>query len=401
MKLSVRFKNRCGKKAQTSTAKLVLVTNIPTPYRISFQNKLHENLKQIGAELVVLYSAPRESNRFWPTRWGDQVYPWKLLPGISFETSIWRGHFNPTIIQEVISLKPDWLLVGGAWNMPTVILLTAFRGLINCPVIAWVESNLQSVHYQRGIIPILRKTVLSRFDAFAVPNRRSVDYIAAQIGQNIETLHLPNTVDEKFWTEQPKEERSRIRENLDVDKDAVLFAVVAQLEDHKGVREAAKAFSRVQRQMEDIPISIVFIGDGSLKNELQSEWGQNSQMRFVGHQDPIQVRLWLWASDVFLLPTKNDPNPLSVIEAAFVGLPLVVSDQAGNAPELVNSETGILLSSPTVEHISKALVEMSRLPPENRIRMGKNALLLAEKEFSGETVAWALVKQLRRLLNNS
>lgn len=40
-------------------------------------------------------------------------------------------------------------------------------------------------------------------------------------------------------------------------------------------------------------------------------------------------------SDVFLLPSLSDPNPLSCIEALWAGLPMLISCHCGNYPEVV------------------------------------------------------------------
>ena len=41
------------------------------------------------------------------------------------------------------------------------------------------------------------------------------------------------------------------------------------------------------------------------------------------------------SADLFVLPSRHDPNPLSVVEALHSGLPVAVSEMAGNVEEAV------------------------------------------------------------------
>ena len=68
------------------------------------------------------------------------------------------------------------------------------------------------------------------------------------------------------------------------------------------------------------------------------------------------VKELLSICDIFILPTKQDPNPLSPIEASFMKKPLVISNFAGNCQELiVLNKNGLILNEINAVCIKEAL----------------------------------------------
>jgi glycosyltransferase involved in cell wall biosynthesis len=113
----------------------------------------------------------------------------------------------------------------------------------------------------------------------------------------------------------------------------------------------------------------------------------------LGQLPPEEVRRVLWASDAFVLNTRRDPNPLSAIEAAAAGLPIVMSAVAGNIRELVEaSNTGFVIRDPVDP--SEALHAVLAASDTELAEMGSRAVVLARSQFDASAVARSLVKQL-------
>ncbi|MDN4073669.1 glycosyltransferase family 4 protein [Fictibacillus terranigra] len=85
------------------------------------------------------------------------------------------------------------------------------------------------------------------------------------------------------------------------------------------------------------------VGEGEKEEELQAqsrELGLEDTVIFCGKRDDIPQLLA--KSDIFVLPSLLDNQPLSVIEAQIVGKPVIVSD-AGGLPEIVeHGVTGLV-----------------------------------------------------------
>jgi glycosyltransferase involved in cell wall biosynthesis len=126
---------------------------------------------------------------------------------------------------------------------------------------------------------------------------------------------------------------------------------------------------------------------------------QNGQLDVIltGHLHVNQIVQVLHDANIFILATKNDPNPLSVIEAAFAGLPLIISRLAGNAEELVKpGVNGFLLDEISSERIRETLSKTIMISEGDLLDMGKRSKDIATKGFVSSHIARSFIIQIFR-----
>jgi glycosyltransferase involved in cell wall biosynthesis len=313
----------------------------------------------------------------------EMAYPWEILPGISGHIGELPWHLNPTVISRLRRLKPQILFTAGGWNMPTALL--ASSRLLCGPMrrIFWSEGHADAVINPTGAVAWLRHRALRAWDAFAVPNQASADFLTAELGHTHPLLPLPNSVDDPFYTAARTLDKGQLRRQAGISADTTLFVCVAALEARKGVAELVAAMQLLAATHPDA--HLVLVGEGSLRHELQGSAPAN--VRLVGQQDRHTVRNWLAAADAFVLPTKRDSNPLVVIEAAFAGLPLIVSHKAGNQRELVQEGvSGLVIPAVEADAIAELLRTFCQMDAQTRVFLGNGALQLARRGFRQQTV---------------
>ena len=106
-----------------------------------------------------------------------------------------------------------------------------------------------------------------------------------------------------------------------------------------------------------------------------------SSVHLLGKQNDIPNILA--ASDVFVLASNWEGNPLAVMEAMAAGLP-VIATEVGGVPELVSSgEEGILVRAGDFSAFADAMQELLD-DPEKRTAMGHAARIRAFNEFRVE-----------------
>lgn len=135
----------------------------------------------------------------------------------------------------------------------------------------------------------------------------------------------------------------RMKENYSIkrpaNKKVVLFT--GRLVELKGVQYLISALSHLKRIRKDWVCWIV--GEGPLQNQLQNQskiLGLNQDVFFLGKRNDVPYLLSI--SDIFVLPSFFENQPLSVIEAQIAGKPVIVSD-AGGLPEMVeHGVTGLI-----------------------------------------------------------
>lgn len=139
------------------------------------------------------------------------------------------------------------------------------------------------------------------------------------------------------------------------------FAYVGRLLPEKGAVVAAAAAARAKAP-------IIFIGDGPAAAEIRTLCPAAEITGWLAPQDVFAI-LRDRAKTVLAPTLLPEPGPLTVYEAAAMGLPSIVSDRCG-ASERVSSASGIVVA-PTVDGFASA---MTRLADDNLVRsMGRTA----------------------------
>lgn len=165
----------------------------------------------------------------------------------------------------------------------------------------------------------------------------------------------------------------------------VLFVSVARMRPIKNQELLIKAFAHVANGN---PQAKLLLAGGSVfpvelnweasLRTLTATLGLENQVHFLGERSDIPELLT--ASDVFMLSSHSEGNPLSVMEAMSAGLP-VIATSVGGVPELL--EHGIHGFLTTPNDISAMADAMSSLlhSSETRQRMGTEASRHALENF--------------------
>jgi glycosyltransferase involved in cell wall biosynthesis len=371
---------------------LVVLTNIPTPYRTAFFDALAEAAACAGKRFHVLYCAKTEPGRHWPYDSAKMKHAHTVLRGFHPSLTGIHAHLNPGVLAELNLLKPDTLLLAGSWNTPTMLI----AGLnIYSPAprrFFWSEGHADAALHKTGLIAWLRRRVYRTFDGFAVPNTKSAEWAIAQAGSARPVVNLPNAIDAAFFKRPSSDARSQARQKLGLPVEGRVLVQVSALTERKGVLPLAQAFLGLS-ETDRAGACLVFVGEGRQRAELEGLAAQSAgAIRLLGQLPPEEVRQALFAADAFVLNTRLDPNPLSAIEASAAGLPVLMSAAAGNIHEIVEApNTGFVIRDPADS--TEALRAVLAASDEQLAAMGARAATNAQR-FDAMSVARSLIKQL-------
>jgi len=372
---------------------LVVLTNIPTPYRTAFFDALAEAAACAGKRFHVLYCAKTEPGRHWPYDPSKMKHAHTVLRGFHRSLTGIHAHLNPGVLAELNLLKPDTLLIAGSWNTPTMLVAGLNIYSPHPRRFFWSEGHADAALHKTGLIAWLRRRVYRTFDGFAVPNTKSADWALAQAGAPRPVVTLPNAIDAKFFARPSGNARAEARRALGIEGEGRVLVQVSALTDRKGVLELAKSFRALSPEARR-GAKLLFVGEGERRGELEALAVQSAgAVRVLGQLPPEEVRRVLWAADAFVLNTRLDPNPLSAIEAAAAGLPVVMSAAAGNVREVVEApNTGFVIRD--AADPSEALRAVLAASDQELAAMGARAAELARTQFDAPAVARSLIKQL-------
>ena len=372
---------------------LVILTNIPTPYRTAFFDALAEEAARAGRRFHVLYCAKTEPGRHWPYDASKMRHPHTVLRGFHPAVAGIHAHLNPGVLAALNRLKPDTLLVAGSWNTPTMLIAGQLLPWPATRLFFWSEGHADAALHKGGMIAWLRRRIYRSFDGFAVPNKKSAEWALAQSGGSQPIFTLPNAIDAKFFARPSSTSRAEARRHLGLEGRGRVLVQVSGLIRLKGVVELAESFLALPPTSRH-GAKLLFVGEGDLRARLDTLAAKSDgAIRLLGQLPPEEVRRVLWAADAFVLNTRLDSNPLSAIEAAAAGLPVVMSSAAGNVHEIVEApQAGLVISNPSDP--SETLRALLAAPESELAEMGARAAEVARIQFDAPAVARSFLAQL-------
>jgi glycosyltransferase involved in cell wall biosynthesis len=139
----------------------------------------------------------------------------------------------------------------------------------------------------------------------------------------------------------------------------------------------------------------MWIGSGNdlqVCQRLAADLGVGDNVRFTGIVDDITEHLT--ASDLFILPSVEDPFPLACLHAAEAGIPIVCFEDAGGMPEFTARGAGRAVPLKSVAAMSRATLDYARDIAARR-RDGAAGKQLVDGEFTITTIGPQLLHYIR------
>jgi glycosyltransferase involved in cell wall biosynthesis len=262
---------------------------------------------------------------------------------------------------------------------------------------AWTHRVPATVHTFHGHLltgyfsPAKTRVVVNVERALARPTTRLVavgaqvrdELLEAGVGRRSQYVVVPPGTN---FPSVPTRDDARRRLSLPLDASVVTF--VGRL---TGVKRPGRFVDAAIRLAATRPaVHFLVAGEGELLDSLREQARPlGDRIRFLGWcSDVEQVYA---ASDVVMLTSDNEGMPVSLIEAAAVGIPAVTT-RVGSAPEVVlDGVTGLVTAADTAELADAA----GRLLDDDQLRqrLGDAARLRASEKFG----AARLVDDMARL----
>jgi glycosyltransferase involved in cell wall biosynthesis len=154
----------------------------------------------------------------------------------------------------------------------------------------------------------------------------------------------------------------------------VMVARFTSFKDHETI---VRAFAEL-----DIPAHLQLVGDGPTRaatERLVDRLNIRDRVEFPG--DRNDVTQLLCRADVFVLASRLDNLPISILEAMRAGLPVIASDVGGISELVVHGETGLLVPPFSVAPMARALTDLL-VNKGKRLRLGRSGRARYEMRFS-------------------
>ena len=111
-------------------------------------------------------------------------------------------------------------------------------------------------------------------------------------------------------------------------------------------------------ELRDVDVRFEIVGDGVSRESLQElarQLGVLDRVTFHGFVNPNRKYEILAGCDVFALTSHHEGFPLTLLEAMYLGLPLIATESGGHMDYFVDREHGILLRTRNVQELAQAI----------------------------------------------
>ena len=240
-----------------------------------------------------------------------------------------------------------------------------------------------------GLIVLVEKVLARRTTTIvAVGERVRDEVLAARIGEPDRMVAIAPGV-----AEPPAADRLAVRASFDIAAEASLVLFVGRLTSVKRVDRLLEAFTEV---LESVPAAVLVVaGEGDRLEALTaSASALGGSVRFIGWQADVH-RLYAMA-DVMVIASDNEGMPVTLIEAAMMGVPAVTTDVGSASEVVVEGVTGRVVL-PDARSLAAGLVDV--LTNEGRrAEMGQAARARARSLFGADRLLADHAELYRQLL---
>ncbi len=238
------------------------------------------------------------------------------------------------------------------------------------PAVVYTEHSLWNK--ASVAIRVLNRAGIARDSSLIVVSQAAHEALPAALrGRARVIVHGLDTQMADALLSQRESMRVDVRAELGVPDDRVLLLTVANLRPEKGYDVLLDAVRLLADR--DVPVHVGAVGWGPLEDELRDRrdaLGIADRLQFLGQRDDV-LRL-LAGSDAFVLASRQEGLPVSLMEATSMGMPIVATAVGGVPQVIADGVDGLIVPPGDPARLADALQRIVS-DPHLRHRLGRAA----------------------------
>lgn len=361
--------------------KILLIANIPSPYRVDLFYYLQTHIKQY--EFHVMYCAKEADNRCWnvdDAKLSNTIFiKTKAIP-IKRKYDIKHIYFPENISKKLTEMSPDVVI---AWEYnPVAIMAMLWCKLHGKKYINLTDGTLYSERNINFIQKINRKIIAKGCDAAIASSTKAK-----------EKLEAWNVSDKKIFISLLTVDTSVYSEAVRKPIEGRLLYVGSMIE-RKGLDLLISALEYVKEEF-----CLHIVGNGT-EDEVQTLKKQIEKanlpgtVEFCGFKQDKDLLEEYQCASAFILPTREDCFGLVLLEAACMGTPVITSKYADGAYDIITENVnGAIIDPYNAEEFGNTITSVLQKPEKY-----KADEKLFDK-FSFESVSKGYIDAIEYVLN--
>jgi glycosyltransferase involved in cell wall biosynthesis len=343
-------------------------------------------------DLTVFYCSDQGARSYLDSEFGRTVawdvpllegYRHRVLPNLRRGGRVegFTSLVNPGIVAALKAGRFDALWLH-SYHYVTHCLAVAGARLAGTPILYRTESSLTyDRHVERPatvrlLKPLLLRALFSQVRCYLSIGSLNTEFYLHHGVRSEDVFQVPYSVDNDFFAEQAarhRPHRRRLRAELGIDPDAVVFLFPAKMTPLKRPLDALRAYRRVPAARK----ALLLAGDGELRAEAEryAERHRLDGVRFLGFVNQSELPRVYATSDVLLRPdgvSRGDWG-LTVNEAMASGLAVIATDRIAASADLVEpGGNGLVVRHGDLDDLARAMAALAA-DPEGCRRMGRRS----------------------------
>jgi len=248
---------------------------------------------------------------------------------------------SPSEIEEAVHaeldrIQPDAVAVPG-WSYPGALTALRWCGQRRTPAVTMAASARRDFT-RRWWKEQVKKRVVRHFSAGLVGGARHEAYLQ-ELGISADRVFLGyDVVDNNHFCEGAQ--RARAEEDARREQFSLpdrYFLSVSRFVPKKNLPRLIMAYARYRRRAPNPPWDLVLVGEGPERSSIEREIREGIQehVHLPGFKPYEELPIYYGLADAFVHASTREQWGLVVNEAMAAGLPVLVSEQCGCAPDLV------------------------------------------------------------------
>lgn len=376
--------------------RLAVVVSHPIQYHSPWFRQLSKRM-----ELTVLYMHRQDASGQALAGF-DVEFEWDidLLEGYSFRwlenvarrpgASAFSAFDTPQVFDIIRYGRFDAVLVFG-WYQKSSLQTLAACWRYGVPVIMRGDSqlNTQRPWWKTCVKTPAYRWFLPRLNAHLYTGVRNRVYLEHYGVPHERLFFAPHFVDNEFFRARAEAavdtaRHVAVRKELGIPQEAFVVLFVGKLVAKKRPSDFVQACLRILASAQEVDLHAILVGDGPLRGELEAESrAADGRIHFAGFRNQSEVPVWYRAADVLVLPSDGRETwGLVVNEAMACGIPVIVSDAAGCAPDLIEDDrNGKIYPMGDVEALVRAILRL-RVLCKSRLNAVQSAVTERIRHYS-------------------
>ncbi len=327
---------------------------------------LNSNFSKLGHNISIIAPKHFRGKKTKPEGFNHEVFrinsiyllgwPYSTLTSVSFpidfglkiKSIMKQGNYD--IVHVHSQQYPIcWFAIKSAFKLGIPCVLTSHGMWTLDPNVMGKKTRLEDYFNKLIYSRLLKKTnaVIGLTD--------QITNFTKQIGKTeTKFFTIPNGVNTSIYKDNI-ERKKEFQEEYRLNKDSIVILFLGRFEIVKGVIEFSNAIKNIIKNKQ---IEVLIVGGGSLENKVKSILKGIERVHFFSWQSSQEIHKFYIASDIFVLPSRFEGLPLTLIEAMNAGLHIVYTP-VGGVPEFVQGYSRkTLLKTSTSEEIQNVLTEI-------------------------------------------